>query len=266
MVVSCAHEPSEAPRPIVVVSVPPQADLVEQLAGDFVDVVVMVPPGANPATYTPTMSQMRAASQMQMYIKVGHPHFPFEETWFNRIADASDHAMYIDGAKGLPIRDDDPHVWLAPSCMRIMADRIAAGLITQFPDRRKTIADNLERFNVRLESLDAEIRTRLQKHRGQKFLVFHPAWGYFARDYDLEQIAIEHDHKEPSPARLEHVIDQARADGIAVVFVQPQFSEQSAQLVAEAISGRVVPLDPLAHDWFGNMRHVAATMDEAFSR
>ena len=138
----CSREPAETERPVIVVSVPPQADIVERLAGDLVDVVVMVPPGANPTTYEPTMSQMRAVSEMALYVKVGHPHFPFEETWFDRMLEEAESGGYVDCAHGLPLRDDDPHIWLAPSCMRMMAGRIAAVLLLLMPDHEKTILAN----------------------------------------------------------------------------------------------------------------------------
>jgi zinc transport system substrate-binding protein len=112
-------------------------------------------------------------------------------------------------------------------------------------------------FISRIDQLDRQLKTMFENKNGFRFMVFHPAWGYFARAYGLEQMPIEIEGKNPKPAELQALITHARQNHIKVVFVQPQFSTKSASLVAKEIGGEVVFANPLAEDWLGNLRIVA---------
>lgn len=259
---ACA--PSEkADRPIVLVSVPPQAYFVEQLAGDLVQVEVMIPPGANPATYEPSMAQLRSVARGQLYFKVGHPHFPFESTWLAHLIESNPHLEVIDGSVGLEIGEKDPHVWTSPRNAAVMARTYAKALSELLAQDGGPIRGNLERFEEEIAALDREISELLGEGNERKFLVFHPAWGYFAADYGLVQTAIEEDGKEPDPLALANIIKTAREEGIDVVFIQPQFSHRGAEVIAAEIGAKVIELDPLAPDWAENMRRTARAIGEA---
>lgn len=259
---SCA--PAQAPeRPTVLVSVPPQAWLVERLAGDLVDVEIMVPPGADPHTYEPTMKQLRAASRASIYLKVGHPHFSFERVWLDRFLAEQPSMRIVEGAEGVAGRAEDPHVWTSPSVMRAMAGPMARALAAADPEHASEYTRRLGLVQAEIDTLDQAIRRMLAPCARRTFLVFHPAWGYFADAYGLTQTAIEHDGKSPAPAELARVIEACRASGVRVVFVQPQTGDAAARTVAEAIGGRVVTLDPLAHDWAAGMRAAAEAFREA---
>ena len=252
----------EAPStPVVVVSVLPQAYFVERIAGDLVDVEVMIPPGASPATYEPTMEQMRAASDASVYVKVGHPGFPFERAWLDRLVGGR--TRVVDGSAGVARLEGDPHVWVAPANVRTMAANIERALAEVVPEHRATLEANLAAFEGDIDALDAELRGLLAPHRGERFFVFHPAWGYLAEEYGLVQVAVEHEHKSPSPAHLAEMIEEAREAGARVVFVQPQFPRTSAELIAREIGATVVTADPLARDWLANTREVGRRLAEA---
>jgi zinc transport system substrate-binding protein len=90
--------------------------------------------------------------------------------------------------------------------------------------------------------------------------VFHPAWGYLAAGLGLEQVAVEQEGKEPSPAELAALVDRARADRVRVVFVQPQGSPDAALVFAREVGARVEVIDPLARDWPDNLRRVAEAL------
>ena len=94
-------------------------------------------------------------------------------------------------------------------------------------------------------------------------MVFHPAWGYFAQAYGLEQVAVEMEGKEPGPVDLEELIHYAREEGIKVIFVQPEFSTKSAETIAKAIEGEVIFANPLALDWAENLKEVATAFEAA---
>lgn len=261
---ACAPARDAAGRPVVAVSVPPQAYFVERIAGDLVDVVVMVPPGANPATHEPSVRQMQAISRAALYVAVGHPAFPFERAWLGRFLRENPRITVVTGTQGED-RADDPHVWLAPSAVRPMVIAIAKALGTVEPAHRATFQANLAELLSAIDSLDGDIRATLAPLPSKRFAVFHPAWGHYARDYGLEQIAIEVDGKEPSAAQLATVIDRLRREGVRIVFVQPQFSKASAEVIASEIGGTVRSIDPLAYDWLGNMRAVTRALAEALT-
>jgi zinc transport system substrate-binding protein len=158
-------------------------------------------------------------------------------------------------AEGAP----DPHVWLSPALVKSQALAICDALVQLDPVHRDEYTTNLSAFVADIDALDAHIRETLSGLGGTKFMVFHPTWGYFARDYGLEQVAVEVGGQEPSAQELARLIEEAREEGIQVVFAQPEFSTQDAETIAEEIGGRVLLISPLAPDWLDNMRSVAET-------
>lgn len=153
----------------------------------------------------------------------------------------------------------DPHIWLSLRLVKVQARNICDALISEDPAHRPYYKSNLRAFEHDLDRLDAVIRSVFKNLKTRKFMVFHPAWGYFARDYGLEQIPVEVEGKEPSARALADLIKVAKQEGISVVFVQSQFSTRNAEAVARAIEGRVVGIDPLARDYLKNMRKIAET-------
>ena len=254
----------ESRLPVVAVSVAPQAYFVERIAGDLVEVVVMIPPGANPATYSPTVHQVQAVTGAALYLKVGHPGFPFERTWLDSMLSVESGIVVVDGSVGAACAADDPHPWVAPGGVRAMATNLTEALGRLLPNHVLELQSNLESLRGEIDELDREVREVLSGYAGRRFLVFHPSWGCFAEEYGLQQVAIEHEGKEPSPRELSDLIRSARDDGIRVVFVQPQSSTRAASTIADAIGGRVAALDPLARDWPQNLRQVAKTLRAAF--
>jgi zinc transport system substrate-binding protein len=250
-----AEEP--AARPVVAVSVLPQKYVLDRLAGERVEVEVMIPPGASPATYEPTLAQMKRLGEASLYVKVGHPSFAFEAAWLDKLLADTPGLPVVDGSAGVERRDGDPHVWVAPRHVEEMAIQSGAALAKILPQLQGELQANLAAFRTEIDALDQEIRSLLAGKTGRKFLVFHPAWGYFAEAYGLEQVAIEHEGKDPDARELGKLIEQAREEKVGVVFVQPQFDPASAELLASEIGARVEPLDPLAYDWPANLRRAA---------
>lgn len=320
-------------EPTVFVSIVPQRYFVEQLAGDAVEVQVMVLPGQSPAAYEPSPRQMAALSESAAYLAIG---VPFERAWLPRFQEASpelrifhmdagiekramaahhhheahaakdhhkaahekkhhdheghdqeedgheshgeehgheshDHGAHAKGHAEAPAAQApqglDPHVWLAPGPAKVIAHNTFDALAAIFPDKESTLRSNLDKLLAEIDALDARIRETLAPipQEKRRFLVFHPTWGYFADAYNLEQLPIEMEGKDPGPAELARIIERAKSEGIVVVFVQPQFSATSAQVVAREIGGRVEKLDPLAEDWADNLERAAAAFQKALS-
>ena len=252
----------------VSVSVPPQKFFVEKIGGEYVNVQVMLPPGANPETYEPTPRQLVNLERSKIYIKVGHPNFPFEKKYFKIINNANKDIKIINMSDGLEyikmdnynqqnIKEDDPHVWVAPYAVRLAADNICDGLCELCPSKKNEFISNKKTFIKKIDELDHQIKISLKDIIQRKFMVFHPAWGYFAKQYGLTQIAIETGGKEPSPPSIARLIKEAETEGIRVIFVQKGFSKDSAKVIAKQIHGRVVEIDPLEYDWLENIKNIA---------
>ncbi|HEY9420551.1 MAG TPA: zinc ABC transporter substrate-binding protein, partial [Thermoanaerobaculia bacterium] len=159
----------------------------------------------------------------------------------------------------------DPHVWVSPDTVVVAARNIAAALVEIDPAHSAEYRANLRRFEDDIAALDREIRAELTGVRGGRFMVYHPTWGYFARQYGLQQVAIEAEGKEPNAARLIHLIDDARREDVKVIFVQGGFPRKSAQVIADAIGGRILVADPQERDWMGNLRRVSRELREALA-
>lgn len=157
----------------------------------------------------------------------------------------------------------DNHVWLAPELVRVQARTILEALQNLDAAHAGVYEANYREFLADLDSLDAEIRAALSGKQGASFMVFHPAWGYFARQYGLRQIPVELEGKEPRAQDLQQLIEKANSEGIKVVFVSPQFSTRSAESIAKAINGQTIAINPLAENWLDNMRTVASKFQQA---
>lgn len=276
--IPCAGAAAQTAAPVkAFVSVLPLKYFLERIGGERILAQVMVGPGRSPATYEPTPKQMADLSRSRLYYRVG---VPFETVWMDRIASLNPAMQIVDLREGLKLRpladhqhdhDDhqhhhpgedpgeelDPHVWTDPQQVKKMAERIRDTLSAVDPAGAEFYQSNFVTFAQELEDLDHRIRQMLAPVKARRFLVFHPAWGYFAAAYNLEQIAIESSGKEPGPRGLARLINKAKSDGISVIFVQPQFSRTTASTIAKAIAGQVVAIDPLAEDYLTNMQRAA---------
>nr|WP_320015843.1 zinc ABC transporter substrate-binding protein [uncultured Desulfobacter sp.] len=294
-VIAVFYAPAWAKTPVpVFVSIVPQQYFVQQIGKDKVDVSVMVQPGASPATYEPKPAQMVKLSKTRLYFSIG---VPFETFWLDKIASANPDMTIVHTDKGIEKQpmaahhheneyqadhhddkatteadhdheDDhghavlDPHIWLSPKLVKIQAGHIFDALVAADPENKGFYTINYNAFIKELDALDQDLTGMLTDNVGIQFMVFHPAWGYFARDYNLKMIPIEIEGKAPKPAQLQELIAHARVEGIKVVFVQPQFSSKSAELVAKEINGQVMRANPLALDWLDNMKKMAEQFKE----
>ncbi len=240
----------------VVVSILPQKTFVEKIGGDRVHVSVMVPPGASPATYAPAPQQLKEITHAQLYVMVGSP-LPFENTWMQKIMDVNPNMKVVNSAEGIKILGNDPHIWLSPSRVMGQVENIYEALVEADPDYQAVYQENKEHFITELEMVDQRITAEMAVVENKKFMIFHPSWGYFAADYGLEQIPIQYEGKEANPAALQQLIDKAKAEGITVIFVQKQLSIKSAQMISNAINGKVMIIDPLAPNYIENLKAVA---------
>lgn len=273
----CAAKQPESGKVQVIASIEPLAWFAGRIGGERVAVSVMVPSGGNPHTYEPTPRQMADVSNAVLFVEAGSG-VEFELDWMGRLTALNKNMAVCDASKGvtlLPMGEEeheheesaeehhehghfDPHFWLSPKNARVIAANVERSLSAVEPAGREYYAANRAALDKELQSLDGEIRGQLKGVKSRRFLVFHPAWGYFARDYGLEQIAAEAEGKTLTPRQMERVIGEARRGGIKVVFVSPQFSAAQADAIARDIGGQSVTVDPLARDYAANLRKATA--------
>ncbi|MBN1546810.1 MAG: zinc ABC transporter substrate-binding protein [Syntrophaceae bacterium] len=240
-------------RVIVAVTILPQAYFVERIGGQHVDVRVIVPAGAVPATYEPTPQQLFDLSSSKLYIKVGPPQLSVENRFQRFISDTNKNIYIVDMSQGIKNLKEDPHIWLSPSIVRSAAANICESLSSVDPSHADLYRENLQHFLVDIAQLDQRIEQRLHNRKGQCFMVYHPAWGYFAGEYGLKQLAIQEEGKPLNVSRLQKMINLARTKGIKTIFIQKGFDKKSAASIAREIDGKVVEVNPLEQDWLKNL-------------
>jgi zinc transport system substrate-binding protein len=252
----------------VYVTIPPQAYIVEQIGGEHINIHVLVEPGQSPHTFELSPRQMMSLGNAKIYFGAG---FPFEKILSKKIQ-ASHPNLIIHNT--MPEHDHDrpnsghyidPHVWLSPHMVKKIAEDISIALQDINHENATYYTDKLFSFNESVNMLHEQIGEMLAPYKGSAFYVFHPAFGHFADTYGLRQVAVEVEGKSPSPRQIEQLINQAKAEGVQIVFTQPQFDKKSAETIADAIGGIVVSMDPLERDVLQNMQNMANMIEKALN-
>jgi zinc transport system substrate-binding protein len=269
---------SDNPGLKLVASVAPQAYLLNKLKSENSTITVVIRPGQNPTTWDPSPRQMQEIVSADIMFPIG---VPFEHIWLPRLRQRAPELVIADTLAGIERFEIehhehnsrhahqhgriDPHIWLDPLRCIGMAENMAATLQQQDPQRHQFYAERLTQLRTELEQLHLEISDILEPLQQRTFMVFHPSWGYFAQRYNLKQIALEKDGKEPSGAHLARMLEEARRKQIKVIFVQEQFSTKAAQAIAAQTGARIETLDPLAADLAESLRHTARTLARSLS-
>lgn len=263
-------------QPVIAVSILPQQTFIEHIAGDLVTVLVMVPPGQSPATYEPTMQQMQQLSEAEAYLSIG---MPFEDAFIPVIrqnlpdlpviaTDETTEKRYFissheeeeeeeeDDDHGHEHGAVDPHIWMSPLNVILQAEIITETLVSIDAENEAIYHEGLREFTRELTELDGELEDQLKGLEGTALLVYHPSFGYFADRYGLTQIAVEVGGKEPSPREIENLIRIADEQQVSMVFVQPEYSRKSAQVIADAIGAELVTIAPLDVSYMENLRTI----------
>jgi zinc transport system substrate-binding protein len=275
LALSCSSGGDGASRPVISVSIIPQQYFIEQLAGDLVDINVMVPPGASPATYGPTVSQLGKLDRSVVYMRMGY--IGFEQSWMDKIASVNQEMKIVDLSEGIDVlmeedgedevprghahNGPDPHIWMSVINARIITRNILNELLLLLPGKREYLFDRYDQFSAKLDSLDQAITEDLQTLENRKFLIYHPALTYYARDYGLEQFSLEIEGKTPSPAHLKQMTDLANNDHITKILIQNQFDRKNAEVLAKETGAEIVQFDPLDLHWSEQMSYIAKQLN-----
>lgn len=251
-------------KPGIFVSILPQRYFVRRIVGEDAQISVLVPKGKSPHSYEPTPKQVRDLSRAVLYFTIG---VDFEYAFVPTIRKTLPQMEISDVSSGHNYDPEpDPHIWLSPDGAKTIARNMLDTLVGLGLWDEDMIKANYDSLLEDIDTLDADLQELLSPFAGQTLLVFHPSFGYFAGAYGLIQKAIESGGNEPTPQRLTALIEEARSINSRVIFVQSQFSSDSANAVAKALDGVVVRIDPLAEDWYGNMRQIGEEVHRGLQR
>ena len=253
----------------VVVSIQPELEFVQKIGGEKIKTTLMVPAGKSPHTYEPKATQMKAITHADLYLAIG---VEFEKVWLEKFKNQNQHLIIQDLSKDinksamLPTHEYhdertqglDPHIWVDPVRVRQIAKNIYQALSQEDPANQAYYLAHLNSYLNELNDLDQEIRSILKEvPKGSVFMVFHPAWGYFAQRYNLKQLPIEIEGKSPKPRQLIQIIKEAKKAQVKAIFTQPEFSDQMAQTIAKELKIEVIKTSPLAKAWAKNLLKLA---------
>lgn len=248
-------------KPTVTVTIEPFRYFVEQIAGNDVNVNVMVPAGSSPETYEPTPQQMVDLSKSVFYFKVGQ--IGFEKTWMKKLQQNAPNMKVIDTSTGIRMLKTqsgniDPHTWMSIKSADIITSNIAKALMDKYPEKAEEYKKRLRDFRKnKLDKLQNEIDKYLSTIKGEKqksFVIYHPTLTYFAKENGLKQYAIEEEEgREPSITQLKELIQRAKSEDINIIFVQKEFSNRNIQVFIDATHSKAVEINPLSYDWEGQM-------------
>ena len=267
----------------VAVTIVPQVEMVEAIAGERVEVVEMVPKGFSTANYSPSPSEMRAFSEASIYFSIGVPAdmqniLPRAEErsdlevvkLFERVEAKYPHRYFGEEDEQNIEHDDghghshaggrDPHIWLSPARTGYMVDIMRDELIKILPEYETEFKENADQYLKKLAAADQKNRELLSDYKGEAILVYHPAFGYFTDHYGLEMLSIEKAGKEPGPQHLQEIIENAKEHGIKNVFYQAEIDSTKTRAVAEELGGEIVKLNPLAENYIENLKVLAEQM------
>lgn len=264
LVCACARRQSD--RPSLAVSIAPQKYLLERIVGDRYDIVTLLSAGADPETYDPSATSLLALQKSDMFFRVGT--IGFEQAALGKIAENIPGLRIVNCSAGIPLvqgthgsdRSNDPHVWVSVKNARIMARNMYEALMKQPHADHRYFTANYNRLDSELAQLDSTLTVMLAPQRGKSFAIKHPSLSYFARDYGLNQLSLELDGKEPSPAQMQQRIDQVRQADALVFFMEKGHANDASRNIASSLGIPVVEISLLDYDWKNNIIAVASAL------
>lgn len=259
------------------VTIEPQRYFAEKIAGDLFQINCVTPAGQSPETYDPTPQQMVQISQSQAYFRIGE--IGFEQAWMKNLQSQNPDMAVFDLSEGMELIKNeeeaheegeahphhhhgsvDPHIWTSISGARVIAQNTYQAFIKLDPENQEVYRAGYQRLIEEIDSTEAEMKQLLQPLAGTAFIIYHPALTYFAREFGLKQLCIELDGKEPSPAQLKQLLETATQSGAKVVFVQQEFDQKNAELIAKETGCRLVTINPLSYNWQDEMIRLATIL------
>ena len=273
---SCGRNGVDDDRPVITVSIAPYKYFIEKICGDDFIVNVMVPAGANPHVYEPYPDQITNLRKSVAYVSNGY--LGFEMTWLDRFYEVNRNMVklslgdYIEPLEsdhhheGDHVESADPHYWVSPQCARVMAKALKEFLCKLNPARKELYEENFYALDSIIISVDQTAEELFSHNINRSFMIFHPNLGYLARDYNLEEISVEYEGKEPPPSRLKYLIDRAREDSLKMIFIQKEYDTKNAKAIADEIGAEIKIIDPLSEDWESSTLEIIHSLNKSFKK
>lgn len=275
LIISCQSGNQKTEKQVAVTIIPQQF-FAERIAGDHYKVFCMVPTGASPETYEPAPSQLIALSHCEAYLQIGY--IGFETVWMDKLKEANPEMKIFNTSEEITLLQSDhdcthhghghhehavgvdPHTWCSPKTAAVIVKNMQRIFIELDPDNEADYKRNGDTLLSEIYQTDSLLTHVFSQTKTKSFIIYHPTLTYLAHDYGLNQIAIEQAGKEPSPAQLKSLIEKARETGAEVVFVQKEFDEKNAQIIAQETGCRLIRINPLNYDWIAEMKTIATAL------
>jgi len=263
-------------KPSVLVSIPPYAYFVDKIAQGTVEIETLIPAGANPHIYEATPREVQRHQNADLWVYLGEN---FDKRALQFFRDSKAQVRIVDVAHGIDLlsyceedgvvtehhhchhhshdEGHDLHIWLSPVLAKQQATRISEALIALLPEKKEMFTTNLQNFLDELDALNEQIATMLLPMKGSAILVSHPAFAYFCRDYQLIQLSIEMEGKDPLPQHITEILAKAKSYHVQSVLTEPQYSNKGAELIAQSLGLPTHMVDPYAENYLENLHKIA---------
>lgn len=256
-------DPSTTTKPVLAVTIAPQKYLLERIVGDRYDIVTLLSASADPETYDPAVSSLMGLQKSRIFFRVGT--LGFEQAALGKIAQTSPDLKIVNCSAGIPLAEGthggrdgyDPHVWTSVRNARVMARNMYDALVAASPADKDYFTHRYKRLDRELASIDSTMTVWLAPHRGEAFVIRHPSLTYFARDYGLDQLSLELDGKEPTPAQMKQRLDKVKQRDAQIFFIEKGHGTDATRGIASALDLPVTEISLLDYDWKENMLNVA---------
>jgi len=219
--------------------------MISIIGGERVDVISILPPGASPHIFEPSIGQIKDAVNSTTLMKIGLK----LDDWADKIARASSNNMKVFIlSEDVPLDEkNNPHIWLSLKRAIIIVENITSHLSELDPANKSYYTENAAKYIEEINAKDKEFSEGFDKKHDKKFVQFHEAWSYFAEDYGLQIVATIEPFpgKEPSPKYLADVEKIIIDNNIKVVFSEPQLNDRIVNFLSEELNVKVQVLDPI---------------------
>lgn len=245
---ACSSKTSEASKPLVYASFYPIYDLTSKIAGDKVVVKNIIPFNVSPHGWEPSAKEMAKITKANAILYLG---MTMEEPWINKVKASAPNTQFYEVSKGIePIKKGNtinPHPWLSPKEALIIIKNINEALLKIDPSNKDYFEKNYQNLKAQLENLDKQYSDELSKARLKTFVVFHSAFAYVARDYELNQESLVgmSDEAEPSPARMSELVDLIKKESIKYVFAESLSAAKPMEAIAQESGATLLKLNTI---------------------